>query len=98
MSFADRFNSRRWFISFRLSDEPISLPNPAAIVPWEREHRSDPDHDPEGCYFCRTTRPPFHRGGQGEAGKATPGLMLGRRRMVNSCRWFISSAGWLLSV
>ena len=52
MSFADRFNSRRWFISFRLSDEPISLPSPAGIVPWEREHRINPEHNPAGCYFC----------------------------------------------
>jgi len=59
MSFADRFNSRRWFISFRLSDEPISLPCPAGIVPWEREHRSDPAHQPEGCYFCRLPDRPF---------------------------------------
>ena len=57
--FADRFNNRRWFISLRLSDELISLPNPAAIVPWEREHRSDPDHKPEGCYFCGLPDRPF---------------------------------------
>jgi hypothetical protein len=51
--FANKLNNRRWFPSLRLSDEPISLPNLAAIVPWEREHRSDPNHKAEGCYFCR---------------------------------------------
>ena len=59
MSFADRFNNRRWFISLRLSEEPISLPCAAGIVPWEREHRSDPDHKPEGCYFCGLADRPF---------------------------------------
>ena len=59
MNFAERFNSRRWFISFRLVDEQISLPNPAGIVPWEKEHRTNPDHYPDGCYFCGLPDRPF---------------------------------------
>jgi hypothetical protein len=50
---ATRFNSRRRLVRFSwLSDQPISLPSPEPILRWEREHRINPDHTPEGCYFC----------------------------------------------